>query len=37
MRKRILAAISSTLIIALSGASQSAELEVYTQHSRGDV
>ncbi|EFA7453071.1 adhesin [Escherichia coli] len=35
MRKRILAAISSTLIIALSGASQSAELEVYTQHSRG--
>ena len=35
MNKRILAAVSSTLIIALSGVSQAAELALYPQHNKG--
>ncbi|EOM1209599.1 AfaD family invasin [Escherichia coli] len=35
MKKRILAAVYSTLIIALSGVSQAAELVLYPQHNKG--
>ncbi len=37
MNKRILAAVSSTLIIALSGVSQAAELALYPQHNKGEI